>query len=85
MINEHSLSFLRIREKRLGLKRTGGGGTYLRGWLNSGFKGTSAYILRRKNMQKFFCYSIEVRLQNVANKMVSEKGINVVHAAIECV
>ena len=41
-------------------------------------------------MQKIFCYSIEVRVQNVANKILSinvlyDKRIKVLQAAIECV
>lgn len=41
----------------------------MRGGLKSGFMVTSAYIIRRKKMQKISCYSIEVRVQNVANKI----------------
>ena len=85
MINEHSLSFLKIWEGRLGSKRPGRG-AYFRGGFISGFTVTSVYIIRRKNMQKIFCYSIGVRVQNVANKILTstkalnEKRIRVLHA-----
>ena len=58
----------------------------MRGGLKSGFMVTSAYIIRRKKMQKISCYSIEVRVQNVANKILTsinalnEKRIRVLHA-----